>query len=479
MKKVFTFLLLAFLTQCYLNAQTKTIHVETAGTLPDLISTNDKYKITDLTVTGYLNGTDMRFIREMAGKEGTERDGVEKDTKGILCRLNLTNSKIVSGAGWYYAKLIHQVSPVEKDYWEYYYTSDDEISYRMFYRITNLEHIDLPKDITEIGKEAFAGCSNIKAINIPNQVNVIDYDAFNGCSSTTSITLHDNLTKIYSRAFSGCSRVNSIELPNSLTFLGESAFSNCTNLSSVYIPNSLIFEYYIGVNKYTNDIGSAFASCTGINEYIISETNPYYSTIDGILFSKNKSTIIAYPLNKKNTSYTIPENVMRINKNCFYGSVNLSTIILPYTLTEVGESSMHCSNLKTIYIKSQEPPKIKSSYKPASIFSGNAYTESVLFVPSGTISKYKNSEVWKEFNNIREGIPSSINTDKTSLIKIYAESNSIIVQDAEIGETISVYSESGILIKNIKATDNINRIELSDKGIYIVRIGNQSFKVIL
>ncbi|GHV10603.1 hypothetical protein FACS1894162_5150 [Bacteroidia bacterium] len=76
-----------------LQAQTVTIHVETAGTLPTLIAEGTKYQITDLTLTGDLNGTDIRYINEMTGHAANEGAA----TNGKLAILDLSGANIVSG----------------------------------------------------------------------------------------------------------------------------------------------------------------------------------------------------------------------------------------------------------------------------------------------------------------------------------------------------------------------------------------------
>ena len=148
-----------------------TIKLEEAGTLPSKIGDTKKYKITNLKIMGEINGTDLRFIREMAG---CDYNG--KGTEGKLATLDLSEAKIVKGGDYYY---------------NYYgcYTLDD----------------------------------------------VIGNQAFDGCSSLTSLTLPSSVTSIGGSAFSGCSGLTSLTLPSSVTSIGESAFSGCSGLSSIYV----------------------------------------------------------------------------------------------------------------------------------------------------------------------------------------------------------------------------------------------------
>ena len=129
-----------------------TINLKEDGTLPDRIGNSRKYRITNLKIIGEINGTDLRMIREMAGRN--------------LSVLDLSNAKIVEGGDFYY-----------KDY----YTSDDVI-----------------------GSYAFYGCSGLTSLTLPAGITSIDYYAFLGCSGLTSIYVYaEKAPKIGSSVFGG------------------------------------------------------------------------------------------------------------------------------------------------------------------------------------------------------------------------------------------------------------------------------------
>ena len=120
-----------------------TIEMEKAGTLPDRIASSKKYKITNLKIIGEINGTDLRMIREMAG-----RDAGGYSTDGKLSVLDLSGAKIVEGGGYYY-------------YYNYNYncyTSNDIIGRYAFKDCSGLTSLTLPAGITSIGESAFEGC---------------------------------------------------------------------------------------------------------------------------------------------------------------------------------------------------------------------------------------------------------------------------------------------------------------------------------
>ena len=196
-----------------------TIDKLVAGTLPQRISSDEKYLITNLKINGQINGTDLRLIREMAG-----RSIKNEETEGKLTILDLANVKIVSGGDYY------------TSYYEFtYYTQDDSL-----------------------GVNAFANC-NLTSVTLPTNLKYIAYATFDGCYALTSVTLPPNLRGMDGRNFNNCRSLTNLDLPSSLTFIEESAFNNCRSLTNLNLPSSLTF---IGV--------SAFSDCKGLTSLTLS-----------------------------------------------------------------------------------------------------------------------------------------------------------------------------------------------------------------
>ncbi len=188
-----------------------TIKLYKAGTLPDKINEIKKYLITNLKIVGEVNGTDLDFIREMAG-----RDYKGKPTEGKLSTLDLSDAKIVAGDDYYY-----------QDGYTRYYTSNDVIGSYSFKDCSRLTSLTLPAGITSIGISAFANCSGLTSLTLPAGITEIGYSAFCGCSGLTSLNLPAGITSIGDDAFYGCSGLTSITLPAGITEIGGSAFRNC------------------------------------------------------------------------------------------------------------------------------------------------------------------------------------------------------------------------------------------------------------
>ena len=205
-----------------------TIELNKAGTLPDRISESKKYLITNLKIVGEVNGTDLKFIREMAG-----RDVNGEKTDGKLSILDLSEAKIVAGGSAYVR------------YSDNEYTSNDKLGDYAFWGCSGLTSLTLPSSVTSIGDYAFAGCSGLTSLTIPSSVTSIGDKAFYGCSGLTSLTIPSSVISIGGAAFRGCSGLTSIYVyPENLPELGIDIFTGCDAKNcTVYVPKGTYDAY--------------------------------------------------------------------------------------------------------------------------------------------------------------------------------------------------------------------------------------------
>ena len=234
--------------------QQVTLHVATAGTLPDKIAPSRRPLITNLKLTGQLNGTDLRLIREMAGA-----DVNGNPTQGALETIDLSEAEIVSGGEAYcvWTEFSSPIWPGDEPQilWiRNYYTKEglDALFsscknlknvklpnhsalgnvtdlYRAFYGCTSLTHVDIPEGVTSLS-ETFKGCTSLTNVNIPESVTSLS-ETFYGCTSLTHVDIPESVTDLY-RAFYGCTSLTHVDIPENVTDLRE-AFSGCTSLTSV------------------------------------------------------------------------------------------------------------------------------------------------------------------------------------------------------------------------------------------------------
>ncbi len=270
-----------------------------------------------------------------------------------------------------------------------------------------------------------------------NPANTIPMNAFyntsslTGKQSLTTFILPSSATTIGSGAFSNCINLLSITIPSSVTEIMGGAFGFCKKLESVNIP------------KNVTTIGNqAFYFCSA--SFIVDAENPNYSSVDGVLFDKSKTTIIQCPMSKAGV-YTIPSSVTNLGVNAFSGCSSLSEIIVPPLVKEMGyQTFSNCSGLVKINIPNSvhtiQPyafefcQKLSSITIPSSVtqiggaafrgcielssiyalkatpvnlsYSSDVFKDvdkatCILYVPSGSENLYATASQWNEFSNIQ------------------------------------------------------------------------------
>ena len=207
----------------------------------------------------------------------------------------------------------------------------DKFEVRIPPRIQNLP-------VTRIGDEAFWK-KNIINITIPNSVTSIGERAFEYCENLTNVTIPNSVISIGNHAFHSCRSLSSINIPNRVTSIGKQAFIN-TNLTSVIIPNSV------------TSIGERiFGGCTKLTAINVDAGNNSYSAQDGVLYNKNKTTLIQYPAAKKDSTFTIPNSVTNIEDWAFDSCENLASITIPNSVTNIGSYAFcDCKSLTSVTI---------------------------------------------------------------------------------------------------------------------------------
>ena len=328
-----------------------TITLEQPGTLPQKISDFDKNLITHLKIKGKINGTDLRFIREMAGVSVTG-----EKTDGELANLDLSEAKIVSGGDCYY-----------QDYFDNkHYTSDDELGFCAFLKCSSLKAISLPGDLKSVSESAFDGCSSLETLNLPSGITSIDNDAFFGCSSLEALNLPSGITSIGDYAFYGCSSLRSLPLPSGLISIGDGAFRGCYSLTSLEFPSSLttlgdaVLGGCFGLTNLTLHSGLTevksnylFYEMSNNNlkevRYIIdSDLETYLQSNHPIFYQINCG--IKYYLNDQEiTTLEIPSGITSIGDGVFFNSNGLTNLTLSSRVSSIGISAFsYCSNLKDV-----------------------------------------------------------------------------------------------------------------------------------
>ena len=251
--------------------------------------------------------------------------------------------------------------------------------------------------VVTIGSHSFADCTSLTSISIPDSVTTIRDWWCVGCTSLTSIKVDkenkffcdidgvvfskdqttliscptgkkgiyivpDTTTAIKEWAFTYCDSLTSVIIADSVTSVGDCAFRYCSSLSSITVGS--------GVTSISDN---PFLDCDSLTSIKVDKDNKFLSDIDGVIFSKDQTTLICYPKSKKGiytiptcvtsiadaafrectslTSVTIPDPVKSIGLMAFYFCESLTSVTLPDSVTSIGDWAFFgCGSLKSINI---------------------------------------------------------------------------------------------------------------------------------
>ena len=209
-----------------------------------------------------------------------------------------------------------------------------------FSNCTTLTSAQISDSVTHIGKYAFSGCSNLTSITLPNGLEDINEHTFYNCTSLTSITIPNKVRWVCFNAFNGCSSLKNVTMSNGIQVIDDGAFHGCKSLTSITIPSSV---WSIADN--------AFGDCSSLINIDVDKDNQTYSSQDGVLFNKDKTVLINYPIGSERTSYNIPDSVTNIGEYAFADCKNLKSIMVSNSLTHIGEYAFSgCTNLTCVTI---------------------------------------------------------------------------------------------------------------------------------
>lgn len=437
MKTTFTHKLIAIIAGLFIatrllaqGQQAITIHVEEPGTLSSYIADSKKDMITNLVLTGNIDGGDIIYLRGMDS----------------LITLDLSQITFIGG--------------------HYGFNVDDDLSYEVF-RDNDCEaltKIIVPNSIKELSSRSF-DCKKLESI-IVNEENPYFSDIngilFNkdqteliSCPrnfQATEYTVPESVLSISSGAFGDNANLISIDLPYNVQKIGSSAFYSCDELKEVTMSNTV-----------TEIGGSTFDYCI---------------KLDNVHLSNNIKTIEHYTFRncKSLQSIVIPEGVESLGLSVFYDCESLISVTLPSTLKSAGRSILgECDKLKAIYCYATIPPSIEDKISDL-----ETYAKATLYVPKSTYNAYWLAKVWGDFKNIvemEEGATTaneSITTNQDFNLNL--SSNGIYIETQEPTEVyICTIKGQTVSHKSINGNETIQL----PQGFYIVKVGNQTKKVII
>lgn len=252
-----------------------------------------------------------------------------------------------------------------------------KISNYAFQNQSSLKSIVLPNEIIDIGISAFENCNNLVEVNFPEKLQYIRKGAFKNCA-LKKINIFSNVKIIGDSAFEYCNFLESIivdnnnksyyskdevlfkydndepslikypsahdrkeyTIPDNIKVIEKSAFWNCSNLTNITIPAA--------VEKMGE---SVFFGCNSLEFIDVNKNNNKFSSVDGVLFNKNKTRLIQYPVGNNREEYTIPYGVKVIRKQAFLICIKLKSVTIPGSVELIEDSAfLECIELENVVI---------------------------------------------------------------------------------------------------------------------------------
>ena len=282
---------------------------------------------------------------------------------------------------------------------------------------------------SDIDQPWYSNRSDITSVIIEPGVTSIGSQAFYYCSNLTSITIPSGLTSIGEMAFFYCSALTSVTIPNSVISIGNFAFGSCTGLKSITIPSS--------VTSIENNV---FQDCTGLTNITVDSSNPSFCSESGVLFNKDKTTLIYCPRGKTG-SYTIPDGVTAIEDYAFYYCSGLTSVTIPSSVTSIGVSSFqHCTGLTSITI-----PNSVTSITNLAFWDCSSLT--IVYIPSGVNFVPDESGLTGDF----------ISKTATKITYTVDSSNNVTITDISLSSVNTVDIPPEIDGKKVIAVDEDHR----------------------
>lgn len=419
------------------NSVQKTIKVESAGSLENALTAEQQNIDTELAIVGVLSDEDIAFLGKFTRKKNSLRN---IDLKGVNGLTSIDHNAFEMCSN------LEQIVLPE---------CIRRIGDHAFDSCKRLRSMQLPDDVEIIGDRAFSGCENLVHINVPSTVSYIGVGCFFGCYKLTELEVDTNNARYHNQenilvdivdktlikylpkktleshietpagiihignyAFDGCYGLTSVSVNEGCTDLGERSFVSCKDLKEISLPSSL-----------NNITYNAFENCDKLEVLSVKDNNPNYSSVGGVLYSKDKKKLIICPKSKK-SPFFFPDTVEEINEGAFAGCSRINTIILPHSIRKINEYAFNgcaalrfisipknleeigsfsfagCTNLKQINVYSDVPP-----HCGVCSFDSNISQTCRIEVPYDTEMNYRAEYGWDIFKNVKETLSLTLGTN--------------------------------------------------------------------
>jgi len=271
---------------------------------------------------------------------------------------------------------------------------------------SDLTSVTIPSSVAYIGSRAFSD-SGLTSISIPSSVTYIGTGAFQSNRSLTSAVIPNGIKAIPGSLFRNCNNLSSFTIPNTVTAIGGYAFAE-TAINSITIPGSVkvIYESFREMPELTSIsipssvtaiFPTSFYNNPKMSSINVDSNSASFKSVNGVLFSKDGSKILQYPIAKVGTSYVIPNGVSYIEAYSFFGAP-LTSVTIPNGVTYISGDAFLNLQITSITI----PNSVRTIWYDA--FNGTALTSLTIpnsvtdirgnsFANIGSLTSYEYCEV--------------------------------------------------------------------------------------
>ena len=355
-----------------------------------------------------------------------------------------------------------------------------------FYNCSKLKTITLPGSLKNLGSYIFGDCTSLNSVVINNGPTYISREMFLNCYKLKKVTLPNSVDKIYRKSFIGCFEISDLHISNNITALNKNVFNDCSNVKNLTIPDSVKKIYTGALGGYSKETfnvpknvtgisPTAFGQINQIKNFTVDSENNYYSTVDGILYSKDKKIFKIYPQARKDKSFTIPTGTEEIGSKSFYSIESLKDITIPTTVKQMYDYAIFfVQGIQSITV----PSSVKSIGKYAMGYGNGEYGVSMTAFDLAIIgSKNSQANKYAKTNSISffTGTPKQNVTSKSlvggkSFIVKVANINQSDLTFTSSNEKIATVDKNGRVTGIRKGTTNIITTSITKNFIYKITV---------
>lgn len=260
--------------------------------------------------------------------------------------------------------------------------ADSSTDFGTFRGCTGLKSVNVDRGVASLGGGDFAGCTQLAVATIPDSVTSIGDGTFSGCKDLTIYGLNESFSReyavnndisfvafeeyLFSISDGGATIIDylgdgsSVAIPSAfagypVTAIGTGAFYGIGSLTEVTIPSS-VTSIAVDVWTYPTENSMdrtsmwAFSTCEALTSIIVDNANPTYSSVDGVLYSKDQSLLIKCP-DGKSGDFTVPSTVKTIGSYALNNCNRITSVVIPDGVTVIEDGAFsHCDRLVSVTI---------------------------------------------------------------------------------------------------------------------------------